>query len=62
MNEIYDDYWNPLHNVSQEQKYLIRNKQQELNPFELAKGLEQKLETFFREYRQSIIQKETEAA
>ena len=97
MNEIYDDYWNPLHNyflpsqklvqktrvgakivkkhdhpktpadrllesnyLSQEQKNSIRKKQQELNPFELTKGLEQKLEAFFHRYRQSIAHLKTE--
>lgn len=97
MNEIYDGYWNPLHNyflpsqkliqktrvgarivkkhddpktpadrllesnyVSKEQKDSIRKKQQELNPFELAKALEQKLEIFFHQYRQSIAHLEVE--
>jgi len=99
MNDIYDNYWNPLQNyflpcqkliekirvgakikkkhdkpktpadrllasayLSNEQKEAIRKKQQELNPFELASALEHKLESFFKHYRQSMIQKETEAA
>jgi len=99
MNDIYDNYWNPLQNyflpcqklkektrvgakivkkhdrpqtpadkllasphLSEEQREAIRKKQRELNPFNLAKDLELKLENFFRLYKKSIAQKEKEAA
>lgn len=99
MNDIYDNYWNPLQNyflpcqklrekirvgakivkkhdkpttpadrllaspyLSSEQKEAIKQKQRELNPFELAESLELKLESFFRLYRQSIAHKEKKAA
>lgn len=91
MNEIYMDYWNPLHNfflpsmklkekerhgskiikryeknpltpyerfmlapnVTEEQKEQLRKRFKTLNPFELKRGLEKKLEIFFSLLRQS---------
>lgn len=91
MNEIYIDYWNPLHNfflpsmklkekerhgsktikryekipltpyerfmlapnVTDEQKEQLTRRFKALNPFELKRGLERKLETFFSLLRQS---------
>ncbi len=90
MNEIYRDYWNPLHNfflpsmrlvakerhssqikkrydtprspyerfmlapnVAEEKKAELRARFTSLNPFDLKRGLERKLETFFTLLRQS---------
>jgi hypothetical protein len=44
--------------LSEEQIAFIKTKQQTLNPFELSKQLELKLQEFFDLYRQSIILKE----
>ena len=89
MNEIYREYWNPLHNfflpqmqliskerigsrikkkhdfpktpferiklapnVSEEEKARLEIRMKSLNPFELKKGLEQKLDLFFRLLKQ----------
>lgn len=89
MNEIYRDYWNPLHNfflppmqllskervgsrirkkydfpktpferfklapnVSEEEKAKLEIRMKSLNPFELKRGLEQKLDLFFRLLKQ----------
>lgn len=90
MNEIYRDYWNPLHNfflpqmqliekqrigsrikkkhdtpktpferlklapnVSEEEKTRLTTRMSSLNPFELKRGLEAKLDLFFRLLKQS---------
>jgi hypothetical protein len=89
MNEIYREYWNPLHNfflpqmqlvskerigsrikkkhdfpktpferiklapnVSEEEKARLEIRMKSLNPFELKKGLEKKLDLFFRLLKQ----------
>lgn len=89
MNEIYRDFWNPLHNfflpqmqlvskerigarirkkydfpktpferlklapnVSEEEKAKLEIRMKSLNPFELKRGLEQKLDLFFRLLKQ----------
>lgn len=89
MNEIYRDYWNPLHNfflpqmqliskerigsrirkkhdfpktpferlklapnVSEEEKAKLEIRMKSLNPFDLKRGLEQKLDLFFRLLKQ----------
>lgn len=91
MNEIYRDYWNPLHNfflpqmqlkekerigsrikkkhdfpktpferlklapnVSEEEKQQLIIRMKSLNPFELKRGLETKLDLFFKLLKQSI--------
>lgn len=92
MNEIYRDYWNPLHNfflpqmqlaskerigsrikkkydfpktpcerlklapnVSEEEKAKLTIRLKSLNPFELKRGLEQKLDLFFRLLKQNNL-------
>ncbi len=89
MNEIYRDFWNPLHNyflpqmqllskerigsrikkkydfpktpferlklapnVSEEEKVILEIRMKSLNPFNLKRGLEQKLDLFFRLLKQ----------
>jgi hypothetical protein len=99
MNEIYINYWNPLHNyflpsqklvqktrvgaklvkkhdipqtpaqrllnsthVPQAHKQVIIDKLESTDPFLLAQGLQDKLRVFFDLYKQSITNKNKEAA
>jgi hypothetical protein len=94
MNEIYRDYWNPLHNfflpqmqllskerigsrikkkydtpktpferlklapnISDEEKAKLEIRMKSFNPFDLKRGLEQKLDIFFRLLKQGVKDK-----